>query len=90
MYATFNAWKEKVKHQILDLGGRLEPDGKVASQRRERTSRARARGRAVAVRPRSAAPAAGFDRRPSRSVNASPFATHARRLSSPAMAGGAT
>jgi hypothetical protein len=31
MYATFHAWKEKFKDQILDLGGPLKPGGKVVS-----------------------------------------------------------
>jgi hypothetical protein len=29
MYATFNAWKEKFKDNILDMGGKLKPGGKV-------------------------------------------------------------
>ena len=29
MYAAFNAWKEKFKDRILDMGGPLKPDGKV-------------------------------------------------------------
>jgi len=29
MYAVFNAWKEKYKNEILDLGTKLKPDGKV-------------------------------------------------------------
>ena len=29
MYAAFNQWKAKYKHQILDMGGKLKPDGKV-------------------------------------------------------------
>ena len=29
MNATFNDWKEKYKNQILDMGGKLKPDGKV-------------------------------------------------------------
>jgi len=29
MYAAFNAWKEKFKDEILDMGGKLLPSGKV-------------------------------------------------------------
>ena len=29
MYAAFNAWKEKFKGNIVDLGGRLKPGGKI-------------------------------------------------------------
>ena len=29
MYAAFNAWKEKFKDNILDMGGKLMPGGKV-------------------------------------------------------------
>ena len=29
MYAAFNAWKEKFKENILDMGGKLKADGKV-------------------------------------------------------------
>lgn len=29
MYAAFNAWKEKFKANILDMGGKLRPGGKV-------------------------------------------------------------
>jgi hypothetical protein len=29
MYAVFNAWKEKFKENILDMGGQLKPGGKV-------------------------------------------------------------
>lgn len=29
MYASFNAWKEKYKNEILDLGSSLAPGGKV-------------------------------------------------------------
>ena len=29
MYAAFNAWKEKYKNEILDMGGKLKPEGKV-------------------------------------------------------------
>ena len=31
MYAAFNAWKEKFKDNIVDMGGRLKPGGKIAS-----------------------------------------------------------
>ena len=31
MYAHFNAWKEKFKDNIVDMGGRLKPGGKIAS-----------------------------------------------------------
>lgn len=31
MFAAFNAWKEKFKDNILDMGGKLMPDGKVVS-----------------------------------------------------------
>lgn len=31
MYAAFNAWKEKFKDNILDMGGKLMPGGKVVS-----------------------------------------------------------
>jgi hypothetical protein len=31
MYAAFNAWKEKFKENILDMGGPLKPDGKVVT-----------------------------------------------------------
>jgi len=31
MFAAFNAWKEKFKAEILDMGGRLEPGGKVVT-----------------------------------------------------------
>jgi hypothetical protein len=30
MYAAFNAWKEKFKDNIVDMGGRLKPGGKIA------------------------------------------------------------
>ena len=33
MYAVFNAWKEKFKDNILDMGGKLKPGGKVADRR---------------------------------------------------------
>jgi hypothetical protein len=29
MYAVFNAWKEKFKANILDMGNKLKPGGKV-------------------------------------------------------------
>ena len=29
MYVAFNEWKEKYKNEILDMGGKLKPDGKV-------------------------------------------------------------
>jgi hypothetical protein len=29
MFAVFNAWKEKFKDNILDMGGKLRPGGKV-------------------------------------------------------------
>ncbi|MCW8876259.1 MAG: YciI family protein [Kangiellaceae bacterium] len=29
MFAKFNAWKEKFKDNILDMGGKLEPSGAV-------------------------------------------------------------
>lgn len=29
MYAAFNAWKEKFSANIVDLGGKLKPGGKV-------------------------------------------------------------
>jgi hypothetical protein len=32
MFAAFNAWKEKFKDRILDMGGQLTPGGKVVSQ----------------------------------------------------------
>jgi hypothetical protein len=31
MYAAFNAWKEKFKENILDMGGQLTPEGKVVT-----------------------------------------------------------
>ena len=31
MFAQFNAWKDKFKDNILDLGGKLLPGGKVVS-----------------------------------------------------------
>jgi len=32
MYASFNAWKEKFKDNIVDMGGKLKAGGKVVSQ----------------------------------------------------------
>jgi hypothetical protein len=29
MYAVFNAWKEKFKTNIVDMGGKLKPGGKL-------------------------------------------------------------
>jgi hypothetical protein len=29
MYAAFNAWKEKFKDNIVDMGGKLKPGGKI-------------------------------------------------------------
>jgi hypothetical protein len=29
MYAAFNAWKEKFRDNIVDMGGRLAPGGKI-------------------------------------------------------------
>ena len=29
MYAAFNAWREKFKADILDMGGKLKPGGKI-------------------------------------------------------------
>jgi hypothetical protein len=31
MYAVFSAWKEKFKANIVDMGGKLKPGGKIAS-----------------------------------------------------------
>ncbi len=31
MYAAFNAWKEKFKDNILDMGGKLKPGGKIVT-----------------------------------------------------------
>src|SRR5258705_11288438 len=31
MYAVFNAWKEKFKENILDMGGKLKSGGKIVS-----------------------------------------------------------
>ena len=39
MYAAFNAWKEKFKDNILDMGGKLMPAGKVVIPRRGRHRR---------------------------------------------------
>lgn len=32
MYSAFNAWKEKFKANILDMGGRLKPGGKFLGE----------------------------------------------------------
>lgn len=32
MYAKFNAWKEKYSKHIVDMGGKLNADGKVVKQ----------------------------------------------------------
>jgi hypothetical protein len=32
MHAAFNAWRDKFKANIVDLGGRLKPGGKVLTQ----------------------------------------------------------
>ena len=32
MYAAFNAWKEKFKDNIVDMGGKLKAGGKVVSE----------------------------------------------------------
>jgi len=29
MYAAFNAWQDKFKAQIVDMGGKLKPGGKI-------------------------------------------------------------
>jgi hypothetical protein len=29
LYAAFNAWKEKFKDDIMDMGGKLKPGGKI-------------------------------------------------------------
>jgi hypothetical protein len=29
MYASFNAWREKFKASIVDMGGKLKPGGKI-------------------------------------------------------------
>ena len=31
MYAAFSAWKEKFKANILDMGGKLKPGGKIVT-----------------------------------------------------------
>lgn len=31
MYAVFDAWKEKFQDNIVDLGGKLKPGGKIAT-----------------------------------------------------------
>jgi hypothetical protein len=31
MYAAFNAWKEKFQANILDMGGKLSPGGKIVT-----------------------------------------------------------
>ena len=31
MYAAFNAWKEKFEANIVDMGGKLKPGGKVVT-----------------------------------------------------------
>jgi hypothetical protein len=31
MFAAFNAWKEKFKDRILDMGGQLKPGGTIVS-----------------------------------------------------------
>src|ERR671911_2113551 len=31
MFAAFNAWKEKFKTNILDMGGKLKPGGKIVT-----------------------------------------------------------
>ena len=31
MYAVFNAWKEKFQANILDMGGKLKPGGKIVT-----------------------------------------------------------
>jgi len=35
MYAKFNAWKEKFKTQIVDMGGQLKAGGKSSPGRRD-------------------------------------------------------
>jgi hypothetical protein len=32
MYALFNAWKEKFKANILDMGGKLKAGGKILTE----------------------------------------------------------
>jgi hypothetical protein len=34
MYAAFNAWKEKFKANIVDMGGKLKPGGKIVTASR--------------------------------------------------------
>jgi hypothetical protein len=31
MYTAFNAWKEKFKANIIDMGGKLKPGGKIVT-----------------------------------------------------------
>jgi hypothetical protein len=31
MYAAFNEWKEKFKANIVDMGGKLKPGGKIVT-----------------------------------------------------------
>src|SRR6266568_3061502 len=31
MFAVFNAWKEKFKDNIVDMGGKLKPGGKIVT-----------------------------------------------------------
>jgi hypothetical protein len=31
MYAAFNAWREKFKDNIVDMGGQLKPGGKIVT-----------------------------------------------------------
>ena len=33
MFAAFNAWKEKFKDNIVDMGDKLKPGGKVVTRR---------------------------------------------------------
>ena len=32
MYASFNAWRERYKANIVDLGGQLKPGGKILTE----------------------------------------------------------
>ena len=32
MYAAFNAWKEKFKANIVDMGGKLKPGGQIVTR----------------------------------------------------------
>jgi len=32
MYASFNAWRERYKTNIVDLGGQLKPGGKILTE----------------------------------------------------------